>query len=250
MTTVTAEALAAIASATTDGTDLLLIEQLARPVFLDVAEVLRAHGGRYARGKYRFPGPAADVQAKIVAAGTAKPVEGWYPTPAPVVARILLAAELAEGMTVLEPSAGLGAIAQPAAEQFGCLVDVVEIDRGRLAHLRASGLYRMSVRGDFLRMTAQAGGIYQRILMNPPFARTPDTGWQDVAHIGHAWRFLRPGGRLVAIASAGVGFRDDKQTKAFRAHIDECGGSIDPLPADAFHESGTEIRTCLITIPA
>jgi type I restriction-modification system DNA methylase subunit len=79
--------------------------------------------------------------------------------------------------------------------------------------------------------------------MNPPFADQ-----QDIRHVEHALRFLKPGGRLVAIMSAGVSFRQDRQATTFRELVEGCDGTIEPLPEGAFEASGTGVRAVLVTI--
>ena len=55
--------------------------------------------------------------------------------------------------------------------------------------------------------------VYDRVIMNPPFTRG-----QDVTHVQHALRFVRPGRRLVAVMPASIKSRADKAARAFRAH--------------------------------
>ena len=50
--------------------------------------------------------------------------------------------------------------------------------------------------------------------------------------------------------SAGVSFREDKLTAGLRELVTMRGGSIEPLPDDAFRQSGTLVRTVLVTLPA
>jgi 16S rRNA G1207 methylase RsmC len=80
-------------------------------------------------------------------------------------------------------------------------------------------------------------GLFDRIVMNPPFADR-----QDIRHVRHALGFLKPGGRLVAIMSAGVTFREDRLSREFQALVDERGGVIEELPRDPFKVSGTAVR--------
>jgi 16S rRNA G1207 methylase RsmC len=54
------------------------------------------------------------------------------------------------------------------------------------------------LRSDFLALS-EGLGQFDRIVMNPPFDH--DT---DIDHIRHAYRMLKPGGRLVAICANGV----------------------------------------------
>jgi hypothetical protein len=48
--------------------------------------------------------------------------------------------------------------------------------------------------------------------------------------------------------SAGVEFRQDKKTTAFRALVDRSRGSIERLPEGAFKDSGTNVNTVLVTM--
>ena len=80
--------------------------------------------------------------------------------------------------------------------------------------------------------------------MNPPFAKGA-----DVRHVMHAIKFVKSGGRLVAIMSAGVPGRRDKATVAFRAKLEAAGGWFTDVPEGAFKASGTDVRTVIAVIP-
>jgi predicted RNA methylase len=171
----------------------------------------------------------------------------YFPTPAGVVAQLIARADLRPGLDVLEPSAGAGAIAS-AVHEFGCNVDCVELCED-LARVLDQGCYRQVIRADFMEYEPSsnpAGAtFYDRVIMNPPFADRA-----DVRHVLHADKFVRFGGLLVAVMSAGVMFREDKLTAAFRELVAERGGEIVPLPDDAFRNSGTLVRTVLVTLPS
>lgn len=145
-------------------------------------------------------------------------------------------------MTVLEPSAGDGAIAR-VASAAGAVVDCVELNPQRAAALCTSGYASTVTMADFLSLPQRS--VYDRVLMNPPFA-----GQADIRHVTHALGFLRPGGLLVAVMSAGVEFRQDKAAEGFRKLVAGCGGWIERLPDDSFAVSGTSVRTVMVTIPA
>ena len=115
------------------------------------------------------------------------------------------------------------------------------MDEGSVERLAAKGL--AVAQADFLTIPPPPGGYVDVVLMNPPFAKRA-----DVHHIRHAFQFLRPGGRLVAIASASVSFRSDHLGKDFRLMVEAYRGSITPLPDDSFRASGTSVNTCLVTM--
>lgn len=149
----------------------------------------------------------------------------FFPTPEPLALRMAEALDLQKGMTVLEPSAGKGNLAD-AVRTVNSEVEihVVEISPKLRAILEAKG-YHLAGQ-DF---TAFAGeqdreSRYDRVIMNPPFS----VG-QDADHVQRAYALLKPGGRLVAITGEGIFFRGDKKATAFREWFDEVGGQSEKL---------------------
>jgi len=127
-----------------------------------------------------------------------------------------------------------------AAQERGGRTTAVEINY-RLATL-LSGRFDDVRTADFLQCGEELGK-FDRVIMNPPFADQA-----DIAHVTHALTFLKEGGKLVAIMSAGVGFRTDRKATAFRTTIQKMGGTIEPLPADSFKASGTGVNTVLVQV--
>lgn len=166
---------------------------------------------------------------------------GWYPSPPPVVHDLLEHAGIRPGMTVLEPSAGTGSIAGPAAGRGG-IVDCVEIDTRRVHALRKQGAARSVTEGDFLDldpMELETG--YRRVVMNPPFAKAID-------HVMHALGFMDDGGTLVAVMPEYITWHTDRATREFRELVAAADGEIKPLPDNSFKTSGTEMRTVLLVL--
>ena len=103
---------------------------------------------------------------------------------------------------------------------------------------------------DFLELSPDDLGTFDRVVMNPPFEKA-----QDVAHVRHAFQFLKPGGVLAAIVSAGVTFRTDAVYSDFREWFEELGGILHELPAgsftgaDAFRQTGVNAYRLTITAP-
>lgn len=197
-------------------------------------------------------GAGSDVADKKHApSGAVAKNMGWFPTPAAVAERVLDEAGVFSPKThsgdypalrVLEPSAGTGAIGERAARR-GHKVTCVELHPARAAELKAAGIYNRVAVADFLAMTPAELGTFDRIAMNPPFDRG-----LDVDHVTHALQFLAPGGRLCAVMSAGVEFREDARTTAFRAMVERHGGRFYDLPPGSFAESGTNVNTVLCVI--
>jgi predicted RNA methylase len=180
-------------------------------------------------------------EAAVVVDGSTE----YFPTPAAVTERMIDAAELEADMTVLEPSAGLGAIASKVAPLVAS-VDCIELNGQLAGRLRATWSPEVGdVRcADFLEVQPTPLLAYDRVLMNPPFGRQA-----DIRHVTHALGFVKPGGMVVAIMSGGVEFRQDKTAEEFRKLVADHGGWIERLPDDSFKASGASVRTVMAVIP-
>jgi predicted RNA methylase len=241
--------LAVLSDCTTDGALLFLPRQLPRPDYLAVDKVLKLAGGKWDRraGAHIFGGDAAELIDAIILTGTIvdrKQEFGEFFTSRDLAQIVVMAGKVRPGMRVLEPSAGQGAIAL-AAKDAGAEVLAIEIQERNCAVLREKGFQFACATSDFLTINPKAPGMqFDAVLMNPPFAKRA-----DVAHVLHALQFVKPGGILVAIMSAGIQFRREATTRALRQIIDDQDGEIRALPPDSFKTAGTGVNTCLVTIP-
>jgi protein-L-isoaspartate O-methyltransferase len=153
-----------------------------------------------------------------------------FPTPAELAERMADEADIRPGHRILEPSAGTGNLLDQLPA--GCEVVAVEINATLAGRLECEG--RAIVCGDFLNCTPEAlWGLFDRIIMNPPFAAAA-----DIDHILHALRFLKPGGRLVALCAAGP--RQHARLSTL--------GSWEVLPPGSFAEAGTNVNVALLVI--
>ncbi|MEW6737195.1 MAG: hypothetical protein AB1489_38275 [Acidobacteriota bacterium] len=167
-------------------------------------------------------------------------INGYFPTPIVIAEEMVKLANIKPGMTVVEPSAGKGNIADvirveaPAADLY--VIEPVTILRDILI---AKG-YNL-VGYDFLEHFDE----YDRIVMNPPF----EDG-KDIEHLRHAYNLLKSGGRLVGIMSEGPFFRSDKQAKEFREWFDSVSGESERLPDGSFKDSErpTGVATRLVIL--
>ncbi len=239
------DVLGVISRSLTVGPKLALTEQVDRALYVRVDKVLQAMGGRWDRKAKAHVFEVDAAQAREDAIVSRKVVDlradyDFFPTPAPLAKRLVEIADVIPGMRCLEPSAGKGAIAGELAKAAGVNVDCVELADENVRSLSAMGYVVHP--GDFLTMGEPKLGLFERIVMNPPFSSDADT-----AHIAHAFTFLRPGGVLVSVASAGVTFRQSKRCALVRAMAEE-HGSIEPLPDDSFKESGTRVRTVVVRL--
>jgi predicted RNA methylase len=242
------DVLAVLSRSTTDGIKLCLpTGQLERKMYMDVNKVLEAAGGKWSRKEkaHVFESEAFDRLDQILLTGEVeipKDEFNYFPSPPAVVARLIELADITHGMQVLEPSAGRGAIAFACAER-GANVDCVELMESNYDALCADDRLKRVKRGCFL----EHGVIeaYDRIVMNPPFAKQA-----DIKHVTHALKFLKSDGLLVSVMSAGVMFRENKLTVELRELIQKRGGRIEALPDGSFKESGTMVKTIIVEIPA
>ena len=199
---------------------------------------------------------------------------GFFPTPAAAVDELFSGRGGHRGipiirrrdqprLRVLEPSAGTGNLARRCARTIGELdkwsggreryekeyrfdnvVDCVEIQAHLAAALEHEGVYGRVIRADFLSLRPEAFEPYDLVVMNPPFDLE-----RDIDHVTHAFDFLKPGGDLYAIMSAGTEFRETRKAIAFRELIAKNGGSMHDLPPASFAESGTYVNTIIVHLP-
>lgn len=231
-------------------------EQLARPLYVEVNKVLDAVGGAWNKKAkaHLFPKGVdpRDVLSDALDTGEVvhekKSRQAFY-TPVEVAALAVKRAEIEPHMVVLEPSAGEGALVQAVFEACPtAAVTAVENDPRALGVLRDRCRQpKLTVdEADFLQLSPHPKGfsLFHRVVMNPPFA-----DGQEIEHVRHAFRFLAPGGRLVAIMSPAITFRTDKRYMEFRDWINANteDRAFEELPENAFRESGTNVRTILFS---
>jgi hypothetical protein len=166
----------------------------------------------------------------------------FYPTPSSVVALTLrkiahkFGDDFLKGKKLLEPSCGDGRF-MVAAHAKGASPFGFEVDINRTLECRKRGLRVLCA--NFLE--TEPCGTYDVALMNPPFY-----GKHYAKHVRHAYKFLKPGGRLIAILPATArdhGLLDDVGVRS--RYMD---APWDDLPVGSFSESGTNINTVLFIV--
>jgi protein-L-isoaspartate O-methyltransferase len=224
---------------------LTLTGTLDRTTYTEVDKVLKELGGKWSRGKKAHifeSDPTDEIQAVLRSREVMLlSKNGFYPTPRELTEYVVGCADIENGQTVLEPSAGNGGLACVVREMYPeAKLTVVEIQPKLVATLKAKGFNNVTC-ADFLRMTPEP--IYDRIVMNPPFEQQA-----DCAHIMHAFRFLKPGGRMAAIGGGSWEYRQDRKAKEFRAFLDEYCMMKEPNPAGSFKSSGTMVNTMTLVL--
>lgn len=228
--------------------------QLSREEYLEVNKILELLNGKWSKSKKAHVFPTNEEAQSIVSSLNAgevvdkKKTYQFFETPMELARKMVVLADIRDNMTILEPSAGHGAIAEVLVENdiqkpvYNCGLILVEIDPDKCAVLEAKKIAPV-ICIDFLGSFADEYGTFDRILMNPPFTRG-----QDADHIIHAFeKCLNEGGRLVSVASASVTFNSQKKYKKLRELIEKHGEMIE-LPKESFKESGTSVNTVLVIL--
>lgn len=221
----------------------------------------------------RNPGTAAEREAlaKRKAIETAEnrlrhcDSPGFFPTKPAFADKVIEAAELPQSppddFFILEPSAGIGSLCDAIVRHSGALaevIDTVEVYNSAAEVVELKG-FGPTVCTDFLTIDPdQWGRSYDCIVMNPPFEQL-----QDIEHLQHAFRFLKPGGRLVAIMSDGSFYSTTRnKVRDFGDWLESLGAWFVPADdgndthrgafsgADAFRQTGVNVRIVVIDKPA
>lgn len=224
-----------------------IVAKLDRPTYVKINKILECLGGKWDRSlqAHIFEGEAREAVEDAAETGTYidwKRQNEFFETPEPLARRMLDLADVAPDFTVLEPSAGKGAIVKPAL-QFGATVLAVEQFEPYakvIAGLAPDGFDRLKVAVlDFLAFKPTP--VFDAVVMNPPFKN-------DVYHVAYAARFLRPGGKLVSVMGPGWTFRTSAISERFRYWVTTMGAKWEKLPEKSFSSSGTYVHSGLLTM--
>jgi hypothetical protein len=221
---------------------LYLPHQLPRELYVQTDKIIKLIGGSWNRssGAHVFEADCADRVDEAVIAGEVtdfKKLYQFYETPADLASRMVAMADVHEGDTVLEPSAGRGAI----LKQLPSNVDSTAVELNpALVELR-SHASTVHFR-DFLGCNGELG-TFDRVIANPPFRNG-----QDVDHVRHMHGLVNPGGIIVTVMSPAWQYRTNRKHAEFRAWLDELDHDVEELPEGTFNCSGTNIRSLLVTI--
>lgn len=153
---------------------------------------------------------------------------------------VMLAGGIHEDDTVLEPSAGRGALIK--AIHRACpsvMVECYELMPENREFLHALDNVIL-LDEDF---TKDSVGSYTKIIANPPFANN-----QDIEHVILMYERLEKGGTLAAITSPHWKFASERKCVAFREWLEEVHGQVYEIGSGEFKESGTGISTLAIVI--
>jgi len=171
-------------------------------------------------------------------------IPGFFPTPDGLIDMMIDHAELEDGLSCLEPSAGLGNIPDRVKEKgYDCHWQCIERHYSLAEILTLKGYN--SICGDILEVTFDGNKTWDRIIMNPPFEKG-----QDIDHVSHCYNnFLAYGGILISIMSSGVRSNAQNKFVEFRDFVDHHGDFYD-VPAgffkDSFNPTGVSVCICVL----
>ena len=166
----------------------------------------------------------------------------FFETPADVADwLVMLAGGIHEDDTVLEPSAGRGALIK--AIHRACpsvMVECYELmpENREFLHTLSNVIL---LDEDFTKDSVSSS--YTKIIANPPFS-----GNQDIEHVRLMYDRLEEGGTLAAITSQHWKFASEKKCIDFRNWLKEVHGEVFEISAGEFKESGTSISTMAVVI--
>lgn len=214
--------------------------QLERSLYEAVNKVIVNAGGKWKKGKGHVFTDDPRVKLGLametgVSVDEKKLFQAFY-TPSALAAQLVELANV-NGMSVLEPSMGEGAIISECLVQGATKVTGIEINPEAFKIACKKSL-SASLLSDFLKVIP-AGEMadFDRVVMNPPFTKN-----QDITHVTHALKFLKKGGRLAAIMSPNIG------RAKFQSIVSGLNYTIHEIEAGAFKESGTTIKTIILVI--
>lgn len=156
---------------------------------------------------------------------------------------LALLAMLENHDTILEPSAGQGAIIKAINMIVPVIPDcyeLMDVNRVVLKQKQDVDIKFNLIGEDFLK---HEGKTYSKIIANPPFSKN-----QDIDHIMHMYRCLARGGRLVCIMSESWVNGSIKKQVLFRTWLEKLNAEVIDIEKGAFKSSGTMVSGKIVII--
>lgn len=219
--------------------------QLDRKEYLEVKKSLEMIGGKWKGGKvfgFVFKADPTDLLNQI-ANGEKRNLKKefqFFATPNKLAEKLVYYADLKNHDTVLEPSAGQGAIISHINKQCNVIPDCFELMDVNKIILNKTNLNFNLIGDDFLKSDSKG---YSKIIANPPFAKN-----QDITHVYKMWSKLNRGGKIISIMSKHWQTSTNKVETGFREFLEVWGAEVIEINAGEFKESGTSIATVIVLI--
>ena len=203
-------------------------EKLDRDLYLEVAKSLNLIGGKWKGGKvagFVFQEDPTELLAEI-SSGTKRNLKKehqFFGTPAPIADYLVELAQIKGTDSVLEPSAGQGAIIEAILRVrndnsiFYCEnmpTNAIILDRKFKDKRDINSLSPLNA--DFLELESLSA--FDKVIANPPFSKN-----QDIDHIKKMYQVCAYGGRIVTIASKHWKHSVNSKETEFRNWLTEVG---------------------------
>lgn len=169
-------------------------------------------------------------------------IPSFFPTPDKICNEMVLDACIDYGMSVFEPSAGIGSIIEAIKEYHkddNLKIFCNEYNSmlcGYVKEKHGIDCWNLDL------MEIQFSHQFDRILMNPPFEKL-----QDAKHIMKCFTALKSGGRLISIAGMGWTFNTSAVAEEFRTFLGLSEQDCKYLQkVDNWLEGATDELTCTV----
>jgi hypothetical protein len=213
--------------------------------FMSFQKAIEINLGSYQKGAYIFPFSPKEIIANLAnneKLNTIKELQ-YFPTQNLDVLHELIKGLNLDNCSILEPSAGLGHIADYLSSNFEDIdIQCVEFYRDFAQILKDKG-YNVEC-SDFLSYAKNAGKkgfFFDYVIANPPF-----TNNQDIKHVMSMYKLAKKGVRSVMSTIWLNG--SDRAAKDFRLWLESVSGTFELLPKGVFKDSGTNIETCIVSM--
>lgn len=219
---------------------------LDRKEYLAVKKALEGIGGKWKGGKiagFVFKEDPTELLARVTGGEKVnlKKEFQFFATPDVLADRLVRYAGVEESDSILEPSAGQGAI----VDAINRVVPNKKVDCYELMPTNQKILFTNSsviFRGaDFLE--SNTSERYDKIIANPPFTKN-----QDIKHIREMYKRLSVGGKLVSIASEHYLHSSNSLETKFQEWLDAVEAIVSEVKRGEFKESGTMVGGVIICI--
>lgn len=224
--------------------------KLEQPLYLDVKKKLERIGGKWKGGKTQGFIFEEDPRPLLVdiTNGIKRNLQQEYQffgTPSSTADQMVELAGIDQQHSILEPSAGRGALIDAVYRIFPAMATTNPI---HCFENMPSNIACLQKRKDLMFMGEDFLAIdphqrYDRIIANPPFSKN-----QDIIHITKMYEVLHPGGRLVAIASTHWQISGNKLEVNFRDWLTTLKAQLIAIPAGTFKKSGANVSAIIIVI--
>lgn len=211
--------------------------------YAQVRQSLLSAGAKYKKNAFVFPSDAQSYIDRLTGGEKVniKKEFQFFGTPDSLADDLVFEAQIKPFHAILEPSAGQGALIKAIHR----VLPSVMVDWYEAMPTNQTITQRLPNQGflgaDFLERKDHP--VYDRIIANPPFAKN-----QDIDHIYKMYANLKPGGRIVTIASSHWKLSSNKKETTFKNWLDELSADMRDIDAGEFSESGTKVATCMIVI--